>query len=153
VKGPSSTLGGAGFCKDSAPLALTRGVVITGSPNGTSSQNVFTVLDLTKAAPAQIQVGVGMNVTNNGQPYTFQPRMFFSPDCTIAMVVGANKLGPSKNVLVLRDLLNGQPLGHEVTFETNIFSAQVQDTPTGQRVVVTVDTGTPSQQTVNVSFP
>ena len=51
TKGPNSTLGGAGFCANTAPVAITRGVVLSGAMPSYPSQNVVTLLDLTATAP------------------------------------------------------------------------------------------------------
>ena len=45
TKGPTSTLGGAGFCANGSALALARGVVLSGALPGTSAQNTFTLID------------------------------------------------------------------------------------------------------------
>jgi hypothetical protein len=152
--GPTSTLGGAGFCANASPLAITRGVVLSGSLPGFSSQNVVTFLDLTSTSPVELTQPVDMQVqTSTGQLYAFQPRVFFSQDCTIAMMVGANTLGPSRNLLWLVDLENGQNIGSEVPFETSVFSAVLNTLPSKQQVVITVDTGFPTAATRTVDLP
>ena len=152
AKGPTSNLGGAGFCSDGSSLALTRGVVLSGSPTGTSAQNVFSFLDLTAATPHAITQEANFNV--HGGPQTFQPRVFFSPDCTLAFVASANSLGPSSNILYVRDLVSGLPLGHEIPFETMTFGAIVSNSPLNkQQIVVEVDTGTPTASTTTIDVP
>lgn len=153
--GPVSNIGGAGFCANSAPMAITRGVVLSGAMPGYAAQNVVTILDLTAAAPRLIETTADMNVqqTTNGPFILFQPRVFFSQDCTVALVVGANKLGPSKHILRLLDLLTGQPIGTEVPFETATFSALLRNAGLQQEVEIKVDTGSPSAQTVVRTIP
>jgi hypothetical protein len=155
TKGPTSNLGGAGFCSDGSSLALTRGVVLSGSPTGSSAQNVFSFLDLTAPAPSAIQQEANTTVMHSGgAPYTFQPRVFFSPDCTLAFVVSANALGPSSNILYVRDLVRGVPLGHEVPFETSTFGATLSNSPQNkQQIVVEVDTGTPTASITTIDVP
>jgi hypothetical protein len=155
TKGPTSTLGGAGFCANGSALALTRGVVLSGALPGTSAQNTFTLIDLTASNPALMQQPADTTVTSGGQPYTFQPRVFFSPDCTLALLVSANKTGPSKNILRVVNLLNNQPIAAEVPFETNIFSALVRNSAGGakQEVEVKVDTAVTTAQTIVMPIP
>jgi hypothetical protein len=142
--GPVSNVGGAGFCANSATTALTRGVVLSGQLPGHSSQNTVTFLDVTATSPALIEAPADMNVQHNstGPFILFQPRVFFSPDCTLAFVAGANALGPSKHILRVYDLLSGQPIGAEVSFDTNVFSALLRTTSTRQEIEIKVDAGT-----------
>jgi hypothetical protein len=153
--GPNSSLGGAGFCANSSPMAITQGVVLSGALPGFASQNVFFILDVTASAPALRQATADMTVqqTPTGPFITFQPRVFFSKDCTVALIAGANKLGPSKNILRLMDLISGQPLGTEVPFETATFSALLRNNGSKQEVEIKVDTGAPSAQTTVVQIP
>lgn len=153
--GPNSSLGGAGFCANSSTLAITRGVVLSGALPGFASQNVFFILDVTANAPALRQATADMTVqqTPTGPFITFQPRVFFSKDCTVALIAGANKLGPSKHILRLMDLVNGQPLGSEVPFETATFSALLRNNGSKQEIEIKVDTGSPSAQTTVVLIP
>jgi hypothetical protein len=153
--GPVSTLGGAGFCNNSASAAITRGVVLSGQLPGFASQNVVTFLDLTVNSPPLVQETADMTVqhTTGGAFITFQPRVFFSRDCTLALVAGANKLGPSKHILRVYDLTNGQPLGTEVPFETATFSALVRNVTGKQEIEIKVDTGSPTAQTVVIVIP
>ena len=94
-------------------------------------------------------------VTAQGQPYTFQPRVFFSRDCTLALIASANKIGPSRNILRVVNLLNNQSIAAEVPFETNIFSALVRNSAGGgkQEVEVKVDTGAATAQTTVMPIP
>jgi len=150
--GTTSNLGGAGFCDNSSSRAVTQGVVMTG-PDGTSSQNGFTILDMTVSNPPPRHVPVNMTVTTmGGQLYSFQPRIFFSPDCTIAMIADANISGILTNRIELLDLASGRSIG-EVPFATNIFSATIQNSGVGQNVVVSVDTGASTQSTQSFPIP
>ena len=154
--GPNSSLGGAGFCNNTSPAAIARGVVLSGALPGFASQNVAMILNLTINAPPLVQIPADMTVQqSSGALVTFQPRVFFSPDCTLALVAGANKLGPSKHILRVFDLATGNPIGSEVSFETATFSALVRNATTAgkQEVVVTVDTGTSTAQTVLIAVP
>lgn len=142
--GPVSNVGGAGFCANSAATALTRGVVLSGQLPGHSSQNTVTFLDVTATSPALMEVPADMNVQHNatGPFILFQPRVFFSPDCTLALVAGANSLGPSKHILHVYDLIRRQPIGAEVPFETATFSALLRTVGSKQEVEIKVDAGT-----------
>jgi hypothetical protein len=150
--GPVSTLGGAGFCRDAQGLTPGRGVVLSGALPGFSSQNVFTFVDLDGAAHAMHEVPADMQ-SSAGTPHVFQPRVYFSPDCSVAMVVGVSTLGPLKNVLHLIDLTTGSSLGSELNFDTNIYSATLTTVGSAQRVVVVTDTGTATAQTMNANVP
>ncbi|MFI4941790.1 MAG: hypothetical protein ACHP85_00910 [Burkholderiales bacterium] len=153
--GPVSNVGGAGFCANTLPVAITRGVVLSGALPGRASQNVVTFLDLTVNAPVLMEVPTDMNVqqTATGPFILFQPRVYFSRDCTLALVAGANKLGPTRHILVVYDLASGQPIGAELPFETSIFSALVRTNGTKQEVEVKVDTGAASAQTAVRTIP
>ena len=144
--GPVSNVGGAGFCANSAATAITRGVVLSGQLPGHSSQNTVTFLDVTVTSPTLIEQPADMNVQHNatGPFILFQPRVFFSPDCTIALVAGANALGPSKHILRVYDLISGQPIGSEVPFETATFSALLRTVGSKQEIEIKVDTGIPA---------
>ena len=152
--GPNSTLGGAGFCANSAPVAITRGVVLSGAMPSYPSQNVVTLLDLTATAPSLIEVPIDMTVQRTGGPLiSFQPRVFFSRDCTVALVAGANKLGPSNHILRVYDLKSGQPIGAEVTFDTPVFTALLRNAGAKQEVEIKVDVGGTNPQTVVRAIP
>lgn len=152
--GPNSTLGGAGFCANTAPVAITRGVVLSGAMPSYPSQNVVTLLDLTATAPQLIEVPTDMTVQRTGGPLiSFQPRVFFSRDCTVALVAGANKLGPSNHILRVYDLNSGQPIGAEVTFDTPVFSALLRNAGAKQEVEIKVDVGGTNPQTVVRAIP
>lgn len=150
--GPVSTLGGAGFCDDTAAGALTRGVVLTGMPAGFASQNVFTFVDLTGNAGVQRQVPANMQ-SSAPAPHVFQPRVFFSADCSIALVASVNTLGPQNHLVQVFDMTTGSPLGSEIPFDTPIFSATLQTVGAAQRVEVKVDTGAAGAQVVHRPVP
>jgi hypothetical protein len=149
--GPVSTLGGAGFCDDAAAGALTRGVVLSGQLPGFSSQNVFTFVDMAnpqvlRQVPADMQ-------SSAPSPHVFQPRVFFSADCSIALVASVSTIGPQNHLLRLFDMTNGSPIGSEIPFDTPVFSALVKTTGTAQQIEVKVDTGGANAQVVNRPVP
>jgi hypothetical protein len=149
--GPVSTLGGAGFCDDAAAGALTRGVVLSGALPGFSSQNVFTFVDM---ANPQVLRQVSANMQSSApSPHVFQPRVFFSADCSVALVASVNTLGPQNHLLQLFDMTTGSPIGTELPFDTPIFSATLQTVGAAQRVEVKVDTGAAGAQVVNRPVP
>lgn len=149
--GPVSTLGGAGFCDDTAAGALTRGVVLSGQLPGFSSQNVFTFVDM--ASPHVLrQVSADMQ-SSAPTPHVFQPRVFFSADCSIALVASVNRLGPQNHLVQVFDMMTGSPIGSEIPFDTPVFSGLVKTTGTTQQVEVKVDTGTAGAQVVNRPVP
>ena len=95
-----------------------------------------------------------MTVQRTGGPFiSFQPRVFFSRDCTVALVAGANKLGPSNHILRVYDLKSGQPIGSEVTFDTPVFSALLRNAGAKQEVEIKVDVGGTNPQTVVRAIP
>ncbi len=149
--GPVSTLGGAGFCDDTAAGALTRGVVLTGMPAGFASQNVFTFVDMANPHALR-QVPANMQ-SSAPAPHVFQPRVFFSADCSIALVASVNTLGPQNHLVQVFDMMTGSPIGSEIPFDTPIFSALVKTTGTTQQVEVKVDTGAANAQVVNRAVP
>jgi hypothetical protein len=128
---------------------------LSGALPGYPQQNVFTILDLTVNNPRLIERPVDMQVqqTPTSPLYVFAPRVFFSRDCTVAMIVAANKLGPSKNILQLVDLTTGTNIGTEVPFETAVFGALIRSLAAKQEVVVTVDTGSPTATSVVYPVP
>lgn len=122
--GPRLNLGGAGFCADNlSSVALIRGVVMSGSQPEYSSDYRFTFVDLT--GNAFIQREAFVEATQNNSLHVFPPRVLFNRDCTLALVAGSNKIGPSNNELYVVDLLTGNKLGSEVPFNANTFSATV----------------------------
>ncbi len=150
--GPVSNLGGAGSCNDAPGPTPGRGVVLSGALPGFASQNVFTFVDLPGPAHAMYEVPADMH-SSAGAPHVFQPRVYFSPDCSVAMIVGVSTLGPLANVLRLIDLTTGNPLGSEVNFATNLYSATLTTVGSAQRVQVITDTGAATAQTMNANVP
>lgn len=150
--GPVSTLGGAGFCNDVPGPTPGRGVVLSGALPGFASQNVLTFVDLDSATHAIHEVTADMQ-SSAGGPHVFQPRVYFSRDCSVAMIVGVSTLGPLANVLRLIDLTTGNPLGSELNFATNIYGATLTTVGSTQRVQVVTDTGTATAQTMNANVP
>jgi hypothetical protein len=150
--GPVSTLGGAGFCDDLAAGALARGVVLSGPMTGLATQNVFTFVDLTGSASPARQLGADLQASTP-TPHVFEPRVFFSPDCTIALVVGVARRGPRKHVLRLVDLATGNRLGGDIGFDSTSFAASVVGVGTTQQLQVTVDGTGPKPQTIAIPLP
>lgn len=150
--GPAPTLGGAGFCDDLAAGALGRGVVLSASPPGSPSQNVVSFIDLAGKPVVVRQVGADMHATLP-KPRTFAPRVFFSPDCSIALVAGVNRLASPNHLLQLVDLTTGNRLGSEVGFNTTQFAAAVKSVGMAQQLEVTVDAGTATARTIAVALP
>ncbi len=142
--GPKSTMGGAGFCADSGtPTPLTQGVVMTGNTGGFSADNEFIVIDLFNHPNIQRAIPVEATKTN-AAGYFFEPRIFFSHDCTLAIVAGSNKIGPSNNQLLFYDLLTGNPFHAEIPMTANTFTATVTIIGNQPTVQVTVDGTTTS---------
>lgn len=145
--GTANNLAGAGFCANGSPTALTHGVVMSGAQSSYSSQNVITIVDLVGNKPP-FSLPVDQTTYLNGRFYTFQPRVFFSPDCTLAMIASANPIGPQPHKIQLTDLQTGSPLGYEMPLNTDIFSAEVVTSAMGnmQEIVLRGDTGTSNAQ-------
>lgn len=150
--GTINNLAGAGFCANTNPTALTRGVVMSGAQPGYSSQNVLRFVDLVGNMPVQ-DVPVNQAVQLGNVFHSFQPRVFFSPDCTLALVAAANSLGPSPNIISLWDLQRSQPLRSDIPLWTDIFQAEVGTGGSGQFVSLRMDTGTANAQTTQISIP
>ena len=135
--GPTSNLGGAGFC-----AASTWAVVLSGKANqmGSSSEYLFKFFDLAG------NPGVVREWPANGlkQLYFFQPRVYLSPDCSVAFVAGANLAGSSNNVLRVIDLVSGNPVGSDVPFNGSSFGATLKIVNGQQIVEVTTDGQTQS---------
>jgi len=66
-------------------------------------------------------------------PYYFEPAVYFSPDCSLALAVGAHPLGPENNVAQVIDLKSGRVI-HNIEFSAPFFSASVVDGGTRQRI-------------------
>ncbi len=142
--GPKSSMGGAGFCADSGtPTPFTQGVVMTGNTGGFSADNEFIVIDLLNHPNIQRAVPVEATKTPPSA-YFFEPRIFFSHDCTLAIIAGSNKIGPSNNQLVFYDLLTGTPFHSEIPMTGNTFTATVTILSNQPTVQVSVDGTTTS---------
>ncbi|MHB8455291.1 MAG: hypothetical protein ACYDDO_11490 [Acidiferrobacterales bacterium] len=128
----TSNLGGAGFCP-----ASNIGVVLSGQASrmAQTSQHLVTFMNLA-TMPYPI---VSWPVDSLKGSYAYQPRIFFSPDCTLALVAGANNVGMSNNVLYVIDLLTGNPVGHGVDFNSKSFSASVINAKGRSMLQVTAD--------------
>jgi hypothetical protein len=155
--GPQSNLGGAGFCRDNGTQpARTRGVVLTSAPAGSNAQYGFSFVDLMGNPTVVRQMEA--NGTKTNPPVTSQPRVYFSPDCSLALVAGVNTLGPSSYQVTVHDLETGsQPpgsFGWPVQFNVaNGFSALVKTQGTTTQVEVKVDPNTASAQTCTFTVP
>jgi hypothetical protein len=155
--GPTSNLGGAGFCVDNgAKPARTRGVVMSGAPVASNAQYSFTLIDL-MGTPSVIRQ-MDADGSKSSPALVAQPRIYFSPDCTLALVKGVNILGPSNYSLTVNSMETGNPLsgscGSPIQFNTYTSpTAVVQRTGTQTSVMVTVDAGTPSAQTCTYTVP
>jgi len=150
--GPAPTLGGAGFCDDLAAGALGQGVVLSAAPPGSPAQNFVTFVDLTGKPAVVRQLGADTQATAP-RPRALAPRVFFSPDCSVALVAGVNRLASPSHLLQLIDLTTGNRLGNNVGFNSAQFSAQVKSVGTAQQLEVTVDDGTASARTIAVALP
>ena len=116
-------LGGAGFCGGS-----TVGVVLTYNPQnsglGLASQYGALFIDLVGAQ--HVQHGyLELNRTKQTGTYAFTPQIWMSPDCSIAMLVGSNYIGPSDNVIDFYDTLTGSHVGQTVQFNGTSFGASI----------------------------
>ena len=79
--------------------------------------------------------------------------IFFSPDCSIALVAGVNRLASPNHLLQLVDLTTGDRLGSVVGFNTTQFAAEVKSVGMAQQLEVTVDAGTATARTIAVALP
>jgi len=150
--GPAPALGGAGFCDDLAAGALARGVVLSATAPGSRTQNVVTFVDLTGNAAVVREVGVDMHAVAP-KPRVFAPRVFFSPDCSIALVAGVNRRASPHHLLQLVDLTTGNRLGSDIGFSSTQFQAQVKSAGTAQQLEVTVDAGSATARTISIALP
>ena len=144
--GPTTNLGGAGYC-----AASRVGVVLSGNAQqlGFSTDHVFSLARLDTTGPALfVRRTFAVNAYKQNPPYFFAPRILLSPDCTLALVAGANTFGASANVLQVFDLLTGNKLGSDVPFGTPSFSAKVAVVNGKPVIQVTVD-----GSTVSIAMP
>ncbi len=129
---PDTKQGGAGFCPTS-----DVGVVLSGQGArlGMPSQYRITFIDLAQVPHALRSFPVDGSKGN----YTFAPRVYFSPDCTLALIAGANSAGASNNVLSIFDLRTGDQIGHNIEFNSGSFSASITNTGNQSVLNVTAD--------------
>jgi hypothetical protein len=155
--GTQSNLGGAGFCKDNGTQPTrTRGVVMTSAPVGSNAQYGFSFVDL-MGNPAVIRQ-MDANGSKTNPTVIAPPKVYFSPDCSLALVAGVNTLGPSSYVVTVLDLESGTSpagsCGWPVQFNVaNSFSAVVKLQGTASKVEVTVDPGAATAQTCTFNVP
>jgi hypothetical protein len=106
--------GGAGFC----PASLA-GFVIAGVGPGVVSAlpYVVTLFDFSSRATKTVDASsiqpypLPSTAPPNGY-YGLDPVVYFSPDCSLAIVVGADPLGPSKNAATFIDVTTAKQLGN-----------------------------------------
>ena len=109
---------------------------MSGTLPGFASDNVFMIVDL--LGNPNIVRSFPVEATKSASLYFFQPLVFFSRDCTLAMIVGSNKIGPSNNDLRIIDLTTGNPIGADIPFNTT-YSAAVAIVNNQPTVQVTAD--------------
>jgi hypothetical protein len=131
---PNQPFGGAGFCAGSL-----AGFVISGKGPGVvapaSAQYVASVLEFTN--PLAVGEANVTSFRNSGTtPYYFEPAVYFSPDCSLAIAVGAHPTGPEDNEAQVIDLKSSRVVG-ALEFSAASFAASVDDAGTGQRVELT----------------
>ena len=128
-------MGGAGFshCSD-------VGVVLSGNAGvfGYSSDFVFSRIDLDHASDTE-----NYSVNFQDGAYSFQPRIQFSPDCTLMLIAGAHTSGAANNSLNIWDLLEDRVIASGVTFNTGQFSAEVVPDNNRFAVRIIIDNGAP----------
>jgi hypothetical protein len=133
--------GGAGFSTDSI-----AGFVIAGKGPGViapaSAQYVVFLLQFTN--PGLVRQ---VDVAAFRSGYYYEPTVYFSPDATLAIAVGADPIGPANNMAQVIDLTRGTTIGSP-TFNNPTFAASVANIGAGQRVVFMAD-----GQTTNYPLP
>ena len=130
---PNGAYGGAGFC-----AAAAAGFVIAGRGPGVitpaSAQYAVFFLDFSTARLSQ-----QLDVASFRSAYYFEPRVWFSPDCSIAIAAGAHPTGPANNLAQVIDVATGAALG-SFEFTATTFTASVTTLANGsQQVTVTAD--------------
>jgi hypothetical protein len=137
--------GGAGFCAGSL-----AGFVIAGKGPGvvaaTSAQYVASALEFTNPSPVG-QADVAAFRSTGTTPYYFEPALYFSSDCTLALAVGAHPIGPENNLAQVIELKSARVVG-SAEFSAPSFTAAVVDAGTRQRIEFTS-----GGQTQNVAIP
>jgi hypothetical protein len=130
---PNSAYGGAGFCAASAAgfVIAGRGPGVTTPP---SAQFAAFFLDFLSGRQAP-----QTDVASFRSAYYFQPRVWFSPDCSVAIVAGAHPIGPVNNLAHVINVAGTTALG-SFEFDAPTFTAAVATTPAGtQQVTFTAD--------------
>lgn len=127
-------MGGAGFshCSD-------VGVVMSGNAGvfGYASDFLFSRIDLDNSSDMETYT-----VVFQDGAYSFQPRIQFSPDCTLMLIAGAHTGGAANNFLKVFDLLEDRDIT-TVTFNTGQFSAEVVPDNNRFAVRIIIDNGAP----------
>jgi hypothetical protein len=115
---PGTQLGGAGFCRDSL-----AGVVLSANAQsmGFGAEYVLTFLSFSPPAGTS-----RLEVNAAGLTTIRRPRVFFSPDCTLAMVVGFTHSGSAQQSLSVIDLQSGEILARQDQLDSLVFSASVR---------------------------
>ena len=130
---PNGAYGGAGFC-----TASSAGFVIAGRGPGVvtpaSAQFAAFFLDFQTSRQSP-----QTDVASFRSAYYFQPRVWFSQDCSVAIVAGAHPVGPVNNLAQVIDVARGAFLG-SFEFAVPTFTAAVTTTASGtQQVTFTAD--------------
>lgn len=108
-------LGGIGFCSASqAAVVLSANA----SDIDLGGAHVLTFVSMNQAAPPR-----QMEVHAAGDTAIFPPRIFFSPDCTVALVTGFSNSRSSQQMLSVIDLITGDLLGKPAAIRSLVFSA------------------------------
>ena len=140
----NQAFGGAGFCGGSL-----AGFVIAGKGPGvtapTSAQYVASVLEFTN--PSGVGQADVAAFRSSGTLYYFEPAVYFSPDCTLAIAVGAHPTGPANNLAQVIELKTSRVI-NSVEFSAPSFTASVVDAGARQRIEFTS-----GGQTQNVNLP
>ena len=126
----NQAFGGAGFC-----AGPNGGFVISGNGAGvsipSSAQYAVSVFEFTNPSVVGHADVAAFRSTN--PPYYFEPAVYFSPDCSLALAVGAHPLGPENNLAQVIDLKTGQVI-NSIEFSAPFFNASVVDGSTRQRI-------------------
>ncbi|MDX2238756.1 MAG: hypothetical protein NW203_14430 [Hyphomonadaceae bacterium] len=146
---PNVSHGGAGFCAGSSAAFVLSGSG-PGVTTGVDIEYQATFRNLAAPNAGDVSVDVNQLRTGPGIPsYSFTPLVMFSPDCTLALAVGAHPIGPVNNLAIIVDVARARVLG-SVEFNPPSFTATVETSGTAQRVVLTwVDQG----QTISQATP
>lgn len=140
----NQVFGGAGFCAGS-----TAGFVFAGKGPGVvappSAQYVASVLEFTNPSlVGQVDIAA---FRSSGTLYYFEPAMYFSQDCMLAIAVGAHPTGPENNLAQVIHLKSSS-FANRVEFSAPSFTASVVDAGTHQRIEFTS-----GGQTKNINLP